>query len=145
MRRQLERRKPVDAVAPLIIQVVDGVNGGCALEGGRSTQSGIEVDRQERSLPVVCVNDVELQAEVLGGGDDGAAEEGVPFEIVVEAIVASSVESAPIEVVIVRDEPDGDIASRKDAPEDLEAPGRAAVGDVEPAAALERHAVALAP
>jgi len=87
----------------LILDIVDGEHRFDAAEVG--AELGLHEKRHQRGLPVVAVDDIGLEADILHGGEDGLAEIGVALPVVGEAV-----DAAAAEVVLVVDEIDLQLA-----------------------------------
>jgi hypothetical protein len=97
---EAERVRPGRA---LVVEVVDGENSARVAERIVPAQAGLEVQRQQRGVPVVAVQDVGPDVEQLARADDGPAEEGVAQEKVI-AIGTGRVDLVALEEVVVGDE-----------------------------------------
>ena len=73
----------------------------------------LAVGGDERCVPVVEVNDVGLEIERFDGGEYGAAEEGEALGVVRIGAARGAVYAFAVEVVVVLDEIDGDLAPRQ--------------------------------
>src|SRR5438105_12175063 len=76
----------------LVIQIVNRVDGACAREPRASAQSGMEIDRQQRGMPVMRVHDFGRHTEDLASADDRAAEKCEALDAVVVAVRARCVD-----------------------------------------------------
>ena len=107
---------------------MDGVNGTDVFVAGSIPVEAVVVDRDERGLPVVAVDDVGLEAvqffQMLDGVQNGAGEEREPLGIVIIPVQAGA-----LEVVLVVQQVIGDaVCLRFEHAAVLSSPGN---GDVE--------------
>src|SRR5207302_4695302 len=79
-------RKCIRARIALTVEVVDREDRSRAAEVVASAQPGMEISRQQRSVPVVRVNDVRGDAEKSATIDDRTAEEREALQVVVESV-----------------------------------------------------------
>ena len=101
----------------LIVQVVNRVNRTRRAEVVGGAQPGMEIDWQQRGVPVVCVHDVGRDAEHLACSDHGTAEKRVALHTVVVAVVSPGVDRVAIEEVIVRHQIQRDVCAWKAGPQ----------------------------
>ncbi len=94
----------------LIGEVVDGVEARAAVQRLRPFD-GVQVDGDERGLPVVGVHDVGKPGERLRELERAARQEREALEVVAVALRRRSIEVRPIEVVMVLEEVDRDVAT----------------------------------
>ena len=97
----------------LIVEVVDRVDGARVAKVVAGAQSGMEIDRQQRRVPIVSVKNVGRDAEKTAAFDDGATEKRETLQVVVKAVDARRVNLFAIEVVVVGDEDQRNVASRQ--------------------------------
>ena len=82
--------------------------------------------REQRSVPVVAVHDIDRLSETDRQRDNGVAEECEPLHLVIEAVFPIRVDSRTIEEFVARDEVNGRRVAREGSAEDagLETPVR---------------------
>jgi hypothetical protein len=96
----------------LVGEVVDRVDGRGAVEGARPLHR-VHVDRDERGLPVVGVDDVGQEVQRLRELERAAREEGEPLEVVLVLPAGRAIDVRAVEEAVVLEEVDGDVARRQ--------------------------------
>src|SRR3954465_12562673 len=109
---QADGHEAVRAGDALIVEIVDRVNRSRVSELAAAAKSGMEIDRQQRRMPVVRVDDVRRDAEALTTADDGAAEEREALDAIVVAVDARRVNLRTVKVVVIADEHERDVRAR---------------------------------
>src|SRR3954451_13508843 len=72
---QSERHEALHARDALIVEIVDRVNRSRVSERAAAPKSGVEINGQQRGVPVVRVDNVRRNAEALAAANNGPAEE----------------------------------------------------------------------
>ena len=96
----------------LVGHVVDGEHGGGAVERPGPFHR-VDVDGNQRRLPVVGVDHVRHEVDRLAELERAAREEGEALQVVRVALAGRAVEVRPIEVPVVLEEVDRDVAARQ--------------------------------
>ena len=104
-------------VHALIGEVVDGVDGGAAVQRLRPLD-GVDVDRDERRLPVVRVDHVGNPAERLRQLERAPRQEGEALEVVRVGVGRGPVEVRAVEVAVMLEEVDRHLAAGQPAEAD---------------------------
>ena len=107
----------------LVGEVVDRIDGRRGVQRLHPLD-GVDVDRHQRRLPVVAVDDVGEEAERLAQLQRSARQEREAFEVVGVALGRRTVEVGPVEVAVVLEAVERDVAARELA--DAHARARAA-------------------
>ena len=88
----------IQAVLALVGNVMDGEHRLDAAEFIQMAVIQVQIDRSQRGLPVVAVDDIRLEIGVEQHFEDGTGEEGKALAVIVEAVQA-----AAFEVILVVD------------------------------------------
>ncbi len=107
----------------LVGEVVDGVDGRRAVQRTRPFD-GVDVDGDERRLPVVSVDHVGHEPDGLRELEGAAGEQREPLQVVAVGLARRSVQVRTIEVPMVLEEVHGHVAARQ-PPEPHSGPGHA--------------------
>src|SRR5687767_11433341 len=82
---QTSERKCRRRGVALIVEVVNRVHRSRVAERRAAAQTGVQIHRQQSGVPVVRMEHIRRDAEELAAADDGAAEECVAMQEVVDA------------------------------------------------------------
>src|SRR5687768_24828 len=100
---QSRQRERFRSGVALVVQVMNRVDRSCIAKRRAAAQSGMQIYRQERGMPVVRMHHIRFDAQKLTAVDDGAAEERVPMQEVVDSVMPR-IDMRAIEEIVVLDE-----------------------------------------